>query len=137
MCGPWRCPGALSARSKGYRSMVRVAIGSAIHHFFPFHPRPVAIDTAFTTGLCQGGFGKIIDGQYTPEVSAHLAATALSASMAKLLGVEPQSTRNNLFHKDVASIFVRTKNSLGSTSTASTSCSTMSTIKLCKMSKDL
>ena len=26
--------------------MVRMTIGSAIHHFFPFHSRPVAIDTA-------------------------------------------------------------------------------------------
>ena len=39
---PVRCPRG----PRGYRSMVRVAIGSAIHHFFPFHPRPVAIDTA-------------------------------------------------------------------------------------------
>eukprot|EP01047_Picozoa_sp_COSAG01_P037342 COSAG01_NODE_2962_length_6786_cov_21.580544_1_plen_113_part_10 len=31
---------------RGYRSMVRVAIGSAIHHFSLFHSRPVAIDTA-------------------------------------------------------------------------------------------
>jgi hypothetical protein len=31
---------------RGYRSMVRVANGSAIHHFSLFHSRQVAIDTA-------------------------------------------------------------------------------------------
>ena len=42
---PARCPRS----PRGYRSMVRVAVGSAIHHFFPFHPRPVAVDTASPT----------------------------------------------------------------------------------------
>ena len=43
-------PGDVSApcplSPRGYWSMVRVAIGSAIHHFSLFHSRPVAIDTA-------------------------------------------------------------------------------------------
>eukprot|EP01047_Picozoa_sp_COSAG01_P023292 COSAG01_NODE_1405_length_10451_cov_8.718998_5_plen_122_part_00 len=39
---PARCPRS----PRGYRSMVRVAIGSAIHHFFPFHSRLVPLGTA-------------------------------------------------------------------------------------------
>eukprot|EP01047_Picozoa_sp_COSAG01_P025757 COSAG01_NODE_1639_length_9653_cov_33.252564_3_plen_128_part_00 len=43
---PGDVPAPCPRSPRGYRSMVRVAIGSAIHHFSLFHSRPVAIDTA-------------------------------------------------------------------------------------------
>eukprot|EP01047_Picozoa_sp_COSAG01_P061283 COSAG01_NODE_7633_length_3120_cov_6.410460_2_plen_179_part_00 len=36
---PGDVPAPCPRGPRGYRSMVRVAIGSAIHHFFPFHSR--------------------------------------------------------------------------------------------------
>ena len=42
---PGDVPAPCPRSPRGYRSMVRVAIGSAIHHFSLFHSRPVAIDT--------------------------------------------------------------------------------------------
>ena len=43
---PGDVPAPCPRSPRGYWSMVRVAIGSAIHHFSLFHSRPVAIDTA-------------------------------------------------------------------------------------------
>ena len=43
---PGDVPAPCPRGPRGYRSMVRVAIGSAIHHFFPFHSRPVPLGTA-------------------------------------------------------------------------------------------
>jgi hypothetical protein len=43
---PGDVPAPCPRSPRGYRSMVRVAICSAIHHFSLFHSRPVAIDTA-------------------------------------------------------------------------------------------
>ena len=44
---PGDVPAPCPRGPRGYRSMVRVAIGSAIHHFSPFHSRPVPLGTVF------------------------------------------------------------------------------------------
>ena len=42
---PGDVPAPCPRGPRGYRSMVRVAIGSAIHHFSPFRSRPVPLGT--------------------------------------------------------------------------------------------